>query len=177
MPFLIRHILCYPRLVATLLVITLTVTIQHTLVQCDVLLSTAEAETSVLFHNTQNATSIYHLLIAMCYPQPPTPLKTVDQVTAAFINQDIQHKMYKAWNMHLWWFKDKIVQQYFKKIWDQGANNLTDYFTKYFAPQYHRALHQWYIYHTKIPNATTLNNALPMTPQSCVGTPVALARA
>ena len=41
-----------------------------------VVASSAEAETSALFHNSQNGIPIRHLLISLGHPQPPTPLKT-----------------------------------------------------------------------------------------------------
>ena len=57
-----------------------------------VVASSAEAETSALFHNAQNGISIRHLLISLGHPQPPTPLETDNQVSAAFVNQEMRHK-------------------------------------------------------------------------------------
>ena len=51
-----------------------------------VVASAAEAETSALFHNAQNAIPLQHLLTAMGHPQPPTPIKTDNQVANAFVH-------------------------------------------------------------------------------------------
>ncbi len=95
---------------------------------CHVVASSAEAETSALFHNAQNGIPICHLLKSLGHPQPPTALKTNNQVSAAFVNQVMRHKKSKAWDMRLWWLKDKMVQNHFKMFWDKGANNWADYF-------------------------------------------------
>ena len=89
----------------------------------------------------------------------------------------MRHKKSKAWDMGLWWLKDKMVQNHFKMFWEKGANNWDDYFTKHFAPKYHRAVRNRYIHRTNVAVSTILKKTLPLTLQGCVGTPVPLARA
>ena len=79
-----------PQLIRTVLpngpILTECKTIRH------VVSSAAEAETAALFHNAQAAWPIRHILIALGHPQPPTPLKTGNTTTSAFINQMMRHK-------------------------------------------------------------------------------------
>ena len=84
----------------------------------------------------------------MGHPQPPTPLKTDNKVANTFVQQEMCHKKAKSWDMRLWWLKDKLVQQHFKIFLDTGTNNWADYFTKHFAPKYHKILRQRYLLHT-----------------------------
>ena len=62
----------------------------------------------------------------------------------------MRHKKSKAWDMRLWWLKDKMVQNHFKMFWDKGANNWADYKTKHFAPKYHREIRTRYIQRTNL---------------------------
>ena len=66
-----------------------------------VVASSAEAETSALFHNAQTALPIRYLLRAMGHPQPPTLFKTDNKTANAFVHQDMRHKKSKAWDMRL----------------------------------------------------------------------------
>ena len=68
----------------------------------------------------------------------------------AFVHQEMRHKKSKAWDMRLWWLKDKIAQQNFKVFWDKCINNWADYFTKHFSPKYHRILRQRYLQRTNV---------------------------
>ena len=111
-----------------------------------VVASSAEAETSDLFHNAQTALPIRYLLQQMGHPQPPTPFKTDNKTANAFVHQEMRHKKSKAWDMRLWWLKDKIAQQNFKVFWDKGIHNWADYFTKHFAPRHHQVIHKRYLH-------------------------------
>ena len=113
-----------------------------------VVASSAEAETSGLFHNAQTALPIRYLLREMGHPQPPTPLKTDNKTAQAFVHQEMRHKKSKAWDMRLWWLKDKVAQQNFDVFWDKGVNNWADYFTKHFAPRHHQLMRQRYLQRT-----------------------------
>ena len=115
-----------------------------------VVASAAEAETHGLFHNAQTALPIRLLLQQMGHSQPPTPLKTDNKVAEAFVSQEMRHKKSKSWDMRLWWLKDKVVQNHFKIFWDAGENNWADYFTKHFAPKYHRILRARYLQRTNV---------------------------
>ena len=115
-----------------------------------VVASAAEAETHGIFHNAQTALPIRYLLEQMGHSQPPTPLKTDNKIAEAFVQQEMRHKKSKSWDMRLWWLKDRIVANHFKIFWDTGENNWADYFTKHFAPKYHRILRQRYLQRTNL---------------------------
>ncbi len=135
-----------------------------------VVASAAKAETHGIFHNAQTALPIRYLLLQMGHPQPPTLIKTDNKVVEAFVKQEMRHKKFKTWDMRLWWLKDRMVQNHFKIFWDVGGNNWADYFTKHFAPQYHRVLRHHYLQRTNSAIATVLTQTLT-SPQlrGCVG--------
>ena len=54
--------------------------------------SAAEAEIGGLFHNTQVAIPIRHMLQALGHPQPPTPLKTDNSTANGFVHDNIHQK-------------------------------------------------------------------------------------
>ncbi len=91
-----------------------------------VIASATKAKTSALFHNAQNDIPLRHLLTAMGHPQLPMPLKTDNQVANAFVHYGMRLKKLKAWDMCLWWLKDKVVQKNFQIFWEKGATNLAD---------------------------------------------------
>ena len=66
------------------------------LVECKTLrhgvASSAEAETSGIFHNTQRAVPIRYMLIQLGHPQPPTPVKTDNETSNNFIYNNITQK-------------------------------------------------------------------------------------
>ena len=115
-----------------------------------VVASAAEAEMHGIFHNAQTVLPIRFLLDQMGHIQPPTPLKTDNKIAEAFVKQEMRHKKSKSWDMRLWWLKDKLVQKHFKIFWDSGTQNWADYFTKHFAPKYHRILRQRYLQCTNL---------------------------
>ena len=125
-----------------------------------VVASSAEAETSALFHNAQTAIPIRYLLEQMGHRQPPTPLKTDNTTANAFVHQNMRHKKSKAWDMNFWWLKEKIIRKHFKIFWDKGTNNWVDYFTKHFAPHIHQALRPKYIHATNAVIAATVKRIL-----------------
>ena len=128
-----------------------------------VVASAAEAETHGIFHNAQTALPIRFLLNQMGHPQPPTPLKTDNKIAEAFVQQEMRHKKSKSWDMRLWWLKDRLIQKHFKIFWDAGTNNWADYFTKHFAPKYHRLLRTRYLLRTNAVITTVLTRHLSST--------------
>ena len=135
-----------------------------------VVTSATEAETHGIFHNAQMALPIRYLLDQMGYKQPTTPIKTDNKVAEAFVKQEMRHKKSKTWDMRLWWLKDRMVQLHFRIFWDVGGNNWADYFTKHFAPKYHRILRTCYLQRTNSVIATVLTNSLTSHQlRGCVG--------
>ena len=132
-----------------------------------VVASSAEAETSALFHNAQTAIPIRHVLSALGHPQPRTPLKTDNATANAFVSRDMRHKKSKAWDMRYWWLKEKTAKNTFDIFWEKGITNWADYFTKHFSPKIHQALRPRYIHRTYAIIEQSLTNLL--TSRTCEG--------
>ena len=81
------------------------------LVECktlrSVVASAAEAETGGLFHDGQTIVHIRRLLKALGHKQPPTPLKTDNSTSNAFVNRLVQQKKSKSWDMKFHWLRNK----------------------------------------------------------------------
>ena len=118
-------------------------------IECQVLKhvvsSAAEAETSGIFVNIQTAISIRRILEALGHPQHIIPVKTDNSTAAAFSNSTLKEKKSKAWDMRLYWIKDRVNNKEFHIYWEAGAKNFGDYFTKHFSPTYHQTIRPTYI--------------------------------
>ena len=119
------------------------------LVECKtlrtVVASAAEAETGGLFHNGQTTIHIRRLLQALGHPQPPTPLKTDNSTSHAFVNKSLRQKRSKSWDMRFHWLRDKEREKYLRVFWDKGKRNGADYFTKHHPAPYHKLMRSKYI--------------------------------
>ena len=102
-----------------------------------VVASAAEAETAALFFNSQEALPIRYILSKLGHKQPPTPMKTDNSTSLAFIKSNIRQKRSKSWDMRLYWLRDRIAQQQFNHYWQPGVKNDADYFMKHQAPKHH----------------------------------------
>ncbi len=81
----------------------------------------------------------------MGHPQPPTIINTDNSTTTGFVNNNIQMKRSKSWDMRLHWLRDKEVLKHLKIEWAKGKDNKTDYFTKNHAITHHRKMRPEYI--------------------------------
>ena len=102
-----------------------------------VVASAAGAETAALFFNSQEAIPIRYILSKLGHKQPPTPMKTDNATSLAFIKANIRQKRSKSWDMRLYWLRDRIAQQQFNHYWQPGVKNDADYFMKHQAPKHH----------------------------------------
>ena len=64
-----------------------------------VVASSAEVETSGTFHNAQTAVPLRAILHVMYHPQPPIPIKIDNSTTSGFVQDSIQMKQSKSWDM------------------------------------------------------------------------------
>ena len=99
--------------------------------------SAAEAETAGVFTNAQIALPIRHTLEALGHPQPPTPIKTDNSTATGFVNNNMQQKRSKSWDMRYHWLRDRETQKHIRVYWDKGLHNYADYFTKHHPTSYH----------------------------------------
>ena len=110
-----------------------------------VVASAAEAETCGLFQNAQLVVFIRRCLIALGHPQPPTPIKTDNSTSAAFVNHKMRQRRSKSWDMKLYWLKDKELEKEFRVFWAPGPVNKADPFTKNHPPTHLRQICSQYV--------------------------------
>ena len=72
----------------------------------NVVASAAEAETAVLFGNSQVAVVIRCALQSLDHPQPPTPIKTDNSTANSFVHSNIRQKGSKTWDMRFNWLRN-----------------------------------------------------------------------
>ena len=109
-----------------------------------VVTSAAEAETAALFHNAKTAIDIRRTLEALNHPQPPTPIKTDNSTALGFVQNLVQQKRSKSWDMRFHWLREKNKKD-LQVYWAPGKNNDADYFTKHHSPTYHKQVRKRYI--------------------------------
>ena len=119
------------------------------LVECktlrSVVASAAEAETGGLFHNGQTIVHVRRLLEALGHKQPPTPLKTDNSTSNAFVNWSLRQKKSKSWDMKFHWLRNKEQMKHLRVYWERGKKNKADYFTKHHPTIYHKLMRSKYI--------------------------------
>jgi len=98
--------------------------------------SVAEAEYAALFLLGREATSARNILTDLGYPQDITTLICDNECAVGLATDSVKQKRSKAIDMRYHWIRDQVRQGKFKVKWEQGANNLADYFTKA-HPVYH----------------------------------------
>jgi len=77
-----------------------------------VVTSAAEAETHGVFHNAKTGLPIQHLLQSMGHPQKPFLIKTDNSTSAGYVNNNMQMKKSKTWDMYLHWLRNKENKNY-----------------------------------------------------------------
>ena len=128
--------------------------------------SAAEAETAGVYCNAQSAIPIRTILHALNHPQPPTPIKTDNTTTSAFVHDNIQQKRSKSWDMRYHWLRDRSAQNQFDVYWDTGKNSEADYFTKHHNTPHHRQRRSRYV-------NDSLSHLSPFTTNLCETSPYA----
>ena len=107
--------------------------------------SATEAETAALFYNARNAIPIRHLLQSLGHQQPPTPIKTDNTTALGYVQNSIQQKKSKSWDMQFHWLRDRKKQKQFSYFWKSGKDSDGDYFTKHWPIIYHRQIRPKYV--------------------------------
>ena len=92
----------------------------------NVVSSAAEAETMGKWCNAKEGVAIIPYLIGLGHQQAPTPLKTDNSTTAAFVNSSMKPKKSKTWDMNMHWLHDKEVIKQIQVYLDKGKNNGAD---------------------------------------------------
>ena len=108
--------------------------------------SAAEAEMAGLFMNAQEIIQVRHALAALAHHQPPTPLKTDNSTSSAFIDNTIKQRRSKTLDMRWNWMRDPKTKEQIKTYWDSGVNNLVDYPTNHHPPIHHKRMRPTYLH-------------------------------
>ena len=104
-----------------------------------VMTSAAEAEMGALYINAREAVPMRITLEEMGHPQPPTPMQTDNTTALGVITNNIRKKQSKAWDMRMFWLRDREVQKQFRFFYRPGPTNIkADYQTKHFSPSHHQ---------------------------------------
>ena len=110
-----------------------------------VVTSAAEAETKGVFQNAKLAIALRYLLTSMGHPQPQTTIFTDNSTTEGFVNNNIQMKRSKSWDMNFHWLRDQKIKKQIRTSWKRGRDIWADYFTKHHAITHHRKMRPIYI--------------------------------
>ena len=99
------------------------------LIECktlqSVVTSAAEAETHGVFHNAKMTILIRNILEAMGHKQvAPTPLKTNNSTAAGYVNNNMQMKRSKTWDMHLHFLRELEKQNIFNLFWEKKGQTM-----------------------------------------------------
>jgi hypothetical protein len=81
----------------------------------------------------------------MGYPQPVTIIITDNKCAEGIANRAIKQLRSKSIDMRFHWIRDRVDQHEFKVMWQQGTDNIADYFTKVHPPYHHRQRRHLYV--------------------------------
>ena len=104
----------------------------------NVMSAASEAEIGALYHNSKEAVHLRQTVEFLGHPQPPTPIRTDNQVACGFANDTMKVKKSKAMDMRYYWIQDCSTQGQIRIYWAPGATNLGDYHTKHHPPAHHK---------------------------------------
>ena len=108
-----------------------------------VVASAAEAEYAALFSAGQLAAGLHTILTALGHLQPPRVLLCDNACAVGLVNDTVKMRRSKSIDMRYHWIKDQVKQTHFNVIWQKGADNLADFFTKPLpASQHQRLMHK-----------------------------------
>lgn len=127
--------------------------------------SAAEAEVAALYMIAQELVPARRCLIEMGHPQPAATLKTDNNTAKGIMTGTIKQKRSKAFDMSIYWRKDRVKQGQFLVYWEPGANNLADYPTKHHSATHHKNVRDIYMYN-KERSPTTIQGCIDRLNQS-----------
>ena len=134
--------------------------------------SVAEAETIGILNNAKAVIPIRTTLQELGHQQPPATTRTDNSTSHGTLTPTIRQKRSKAFDMNIYWIKDRIQRGQFFLFWDKGTNNKVDYFTKHFPSKYHKQIRYNYLHRP----AANIRCAVRTLVQGCVNTRNYIAR-
>ena len=91
-----------------------------------------------LYINAREAIPMRTALNEMGHKQPPTPVQTDNTTALGVISNNIRKKQSKAWDMRMFWLRDREAQEQFRFYWRPGPYMRADYHTKHFSSAHHQ---------------------------------------
>ena len=67
----------------------------------------------------------------MGHPQPPIPVAADNTEKNNILNGTSKQKRSRTIDMIFYWVPERILQNHFHILWEEGKKNLADYFTKH----------------------------------------------
>ena len=98
------------------------------------------------FAKCESAVPIRTALAELGHVQPPTTIRTDNSTSHGILTSTIRQNRFKAFDMNIYWIKDRIKRKQFFSFWDKGPHNKADYFTKHFPPRHHKEIRYTYLY-------------------------------
>lgn len=131
--------------------------------------SAAEAKLGALFINGKETKILRLILEEMGHSQPPTPVHCDNKTATGIANDTLKRQRSRSMEMRYFWVTDQVHRKILDIIWQPGAENLADYFSKHHIGAHHRKVRSWYL-HTpnslrKLPRAQA-----PSVLRGCAGT-------
>ena len=122
-----------------------------------VVASAAEAEYAALFYAGQIAAGLRTVLSALGHSQPATVMLSDNACAVGLANDTVKIRRSKSIDMRYHWIKDRVKQLQFTILWQKGADNLADFFTKPLPTSQHQQLIRKLV-HVPPPSQSTLPN-------------------
>ena len=88
---------------------------------------------------------IRNTLIEMGHPQPATPVQTNNSFDEGFSNRQVKQRRSKEMDMQFYWIQDCVKQGQLYIYWQNGIENMADYFTKHNPARHHRHMRENYL--------------------------------
>ena len=80
----------------------------------------------------------------MGHKQPAAPVQTDNSFAAGYSNQRVKQWRSKVIDMRFYWIKDQVKQGQYYIYWQQGSENMADYFTKHHPARHHHHRRDYY---------------------------------
>ena len=105
----------------------------------------------------------------MGHQQPPTPIQCDNKTATGIANDTVKKHRSRSMEMRYFWVTDQNHRKILDIIWQPGAENLANYFSKHHIGTHHKRVRSWYMYS---PNSVReLSRAqTPSALRGCAGT-------
>ena len=106
--------------------------------------SAEEAKLGALFINGKKIKIIRLILEEMGHPQSPTPVHCDNKAETGIAKDTVKKHRSRSLEMRYFWVTDQVQRKILDIIWQPGAENLADYFSKHHIGTHHKKVHSCY---------------------------------